>query len=68
MSEILVDGPELNHYTFQLHHASSPLPLRTKVIRTRKGIDQVRGELPAVTAEYRWELAAVSGPTARHFD
>jgi hypothetical protein len=67
MSELL-DGPDFNHYTFQLHHTGSPRPLRTKVIRTRKGIDQARAELPAVTAEYRWELAALSGPTARHFD
>jgi len=68
MSELLIDGPEFNYYTFQPFHTSHGVPLRTKVIRTRKGVDQARGELPAVTAEYRWELVAVSGPTARFFD
>ena len=67
MSELL-DGLEFNHYTFQLFCTSFSAPLRTKLVRTRKGIDQARAELPAVTAEYRWELMALSGPTARHFD
>ena len=68
MSELLIDGPKFNRYTFELHHASSPYPFRRKVIRTRKGVDQARAELPAVTAEYWWELVEIQGPAARDLD
>ncbi len=56
---------DCSHYTFELYHVGSPKPLRTKVIITRKGVDQATAELPALTAEYRWQLVAVKWSAAR---
>lgn len=64
MSELLIDGPDVNRYVFELYHISSPYPIREEVVITRKGPEQARRQLAAVADGYRWDLVALQGPFA----
>jgi hypothetical protein len=61
----LHDIPGTNRYVFDLYHCESAYPIREEVIRTRKGPEQARALLPAVTSGYRWELQSIHGPITK---